>query len=85
MASDGVWDFMTPLEVTAFLAQYSDPNVRKDIDVAKLLVNEVLRRAALEASEHFQKSFSIEDLKSLPAGRSRRSIYDDTSVIVIYL
>ena len=85
MASDGVWDFMTPLEVTAFIAQYSDPSVRKEIDVAKLLVDEVLRRAAHEASQRSQKIISISDLKNLPAGRPRRSIYDDTSVIVVYL
>jgi hypothetical protein len=85
MASDGVWDFMTPLEVTSFIARYVNPNDRKDLDIAALLVDEVLRRAAQEASENSQKIITREDLKELPAGRSRRSKYDDTSVIVIFL
>lgn len=85
MASDGVWDFMTPLEVTTFVAQYIDPSSRDNIDVAELLVEEVLRRAALEASEDYQKTITISDLKELSPGRARRSKYDDTTAIVIFL
>jgi hypothetical protein len=85
MASDGVWDFMTPLEVTSFIARYVHPDQRQNLDIAALLVDEVLRRAAEEASEYSQKLITKEDLKELPAGRSRRSKYDDTSAIVIFL
>lgn len=85
MASDGVWDFMTPLEVTSFVAQYANPSNRENIDVSEMLVEEVLRRAALESSAYYKKDITIKDLKELPPGRSRRSKYDDTTALVIFL
>lgn len=81
MASDGVWDFMTPLEVVSFVAKHSNQNER---DVAKLLVDEVLTRAANEASEHYNRVITLDDIKQIPLGK-RRSFHDDTSVIVVYL
>jgi pyruvate dehydrogenase phosphatase len=82
MASDGVWDFMTPLEAVSFVARHTPPkpSPQSSRDVAHLLVEEVLRRAAAEAGP-----MSLEDLKQLPPGRQRRSLHDDTTVIVVYL
>ena len=85
MASDGVWDFMTPLEVVSFVAKYSSQKDRiSQIDVAKLLVEEVLTRAAKEASISYGELVTSDDFKQIPLGK-RRSFHDDTSVIVVYL
>lgn len=85
MASDGVWDFMTPLEVVSFVAKHSTQKDREnEVDVAKLLVEEVLTRASIEATESYDRLITLDDIKAIPLGK-RRSIHDDTSVIVVYL
>lgn len=93
MASDGVWDFMTPLEVVSFVAKHSyqkdgkrnnsnnnNNHNNSEDNIAKLLVDEVLTRAALDVHQ----SMTLDDIKQIPLGK-RRSYHDDTSVIVVYL
>ena len=74
LASDGVWDFMTPQEAVEFVANNyrEDPN-----DVSAKLVERVLQVAAAESK------LTVEQLKALPVGARRRR-HDDTTVVVLY-
>lgn len=73
LASDGLWDFLTPQEAVAIVEKSSED------DAASKLVYAALENAAIK------RNLSLEQLLSLPQGRSRRSVHDDTTVVVYYL
>ena len=75
LASDGLWDFISPEQAVEFVANnfQDDPN-----DVSAKLVDRALMVAASESN------LTLEQLKSLPKGARRRR-HDDTTVVVLYL
>ena len=74
LASDGLWDFVSPEQAVEFVANHShdDPS-----DVSAKLVDRALMVAALDSN------LSLEQLKALPIGARRRR-HDDTTVVVLY-
>ena len=74
LASDGLWDFISPEQAVEFVANHShdDPS-----DVSAKLVDRALMVAALDSN------LSLEQLKALPIGARRRR-HDDTTVVVLY-
>lgn len=76
MATDGLWDFIEPQEAVDIVSRIwkKSPEL-----AAKALVEEALHRAAERAN------LTVQDLKNLPLGRQRRRLYDDTTVVVLYL
>ena len=74
LATDGVWDYLTDDDAVRLVSQCEDKS-----QAASLLVETALVVAASESN------LSIEKLKSLPAGRERRSRHDDTTAIVMFL
>jgi len=82
LASDGLWDAMSSDEAVAFVdgalrPKQGDATPRED--VARSLVQEALRREAAAAR------ISLPRLLSEPAGRGRRGLHDDITVVVVYL
>ena len=73
LATDGVWDFLSDDEAVRLVGRCPDRSQAADI-----LVQAALNTAAKDAG------MSIEQLKSLPAGNKRRSLHDDTTVVVLY-
>eukprot|EP01035_Chromulina_nebulosa_P019589 gene19589-25492_t len=73
LATDGVWDFLSDQEVIDIVSEYNDP-----IKASEAVVEATLHRAAIE------NRFTIDQLKSLPPGRKRRTKHDDTTAVVIY-
>ena len=52
---------------------------------AGMIVQETLRRAAEIVSKEENRLVSVDDLKALPPGRNRRTKFDDTTAVVIFL
>lgn len=74
LATDGVWDFLTDrlaVEIVASCDEHSK--------AASILVEKTLESAALE------NGITIDDLKEIPVGSSRRQRHDDTSVVILNL
>lgn len=71
LASDGLWDYISPQEAVEIVA-----NENSDTASAKL----VERALAVAASE---SKLTLDQLKALPPG-ARRSRHDDTTAIVLY-
>ena len=74
LASDGLWDFISPQEAVEFVANHHHQNPN---DVSAMLVERVLQVAAAESR------LTVEQLKALPLG-ARRNRHDDTTVVVLY-
>ena len=71
LASDGLWDYISPQEAVEIVA-----NENSDTASAKL----VERALAVAASE---SKLTLDQLKALPPG-ARRSRHDDTTAVVLY-
>ena len=74
LASDGLWDLISPEQAVEFVANNShdDPG-----DVSAKLVDRALMVAASRSGK------TLEQLKALPIGARRRR-HDDTTVVVLY-
>lgn len=75
LATDGVWDFLSDQEATDVVKIA----IQNDEDPALALREKALLVAALESG------MSIEELRTLPPGRARRSRHDDTTALVLIL
>jgi pyruvate dehydrogenase phosphatase len=78
LASDGLWDQLSKDEATRIVAEALQANNDADA-AAKHLVEATLARAA----ERHDKS--LEALKQVPAGKDRRRLHDDITVLVVLL
>jgi serine/threonine protein phosphatase PrpC len=77
LASDGLWDYLSPEEVTQVVEiLIGDQDAPK---IAQELVDKALSVAA-EATE-----LSVSELKSMEPGIEKRSIHDDITAIVLLL
>jgi len=90
LASDGLWDFLTGLDVARVAQEFlPGPNAKAPKDsgsdgataraLAEALIHEALHAAA---KEH---SLGIEDMRSVPPGPQRRRLHDDITVVVVLL
>lgn len=73
LASDGVWDFISPDEAVDVVQQHRDAT-----SAANAIVERALEKAAIEAR------MTVYDLKRLPHNM-KRSYHDDTTALVVYL
>ncbi len=76
LASDGLWDFLSDEEAVAVVEQCLREGTAHD--AASKLVQRALEVAAEECG------LSMEKLRALPPGNSRRSRHDDTTAVVLY-
>lgn len=74
LASDGLWDYVSPAEVAQFSAK-----CKSSQELADLLTDTVLTKTAERVG------VTVADLKALPPGRNRRSLHDDVTVLVLKL
>lgn len=75
LASDGVWDFLSPQEVVTTAREGLQVSVQ---DAARRVIRAVLSTAAKESG------FSVADLALLNP-KDKRRVYDDTTVCIIML
>jgi len=73
LASDGLWDYLSPQEAVAIVEKSSTS------EAALHLVYAALEKAAVS------RNLTMEQLLALPQGNKRRSVHDDTTVVVYYL
>mmetsp|Transcript_26123 Transcript_26123/g.34326 ORF Transcript_26123/g.34326 Transcript_26123/m.34326 type:complete len:432 (-) Transcript_26123:286-1581(-) len=76
VATDGLWDFLSNDEAVGIVAQGVEES---DNNLGERLLNATLEKAAK------LNHLSVEALKKVPAGQLRRSIVDDTTIVVIKL
>jgi hypothetical protein len=55
------------------------------IQAAAMIVEETLLRAADIVSREEGRTITVQELKALPPGRSRRTKFDDTTAVVVYI
>jgi pyruvate dehydrogenase phosphatase len=76
LGTDGLWDLMGSKDVAEIIK--SNPNSTPK-SLSKHLFNECMNKAATS------NMMSVESLIDMPAGRKKRSIHDDISIIVFSL
>ena len=99
IASDGIWDFLSPQEAVEIVSSCGSKNAT---EAAALLVEKTIERAASRYGECLTPSFSstaaitfppwpdsflglsASELQMLPTGSDRRRKHDDTTVVVLY-
>ena len=69
-----MWDFFSDAEAVAIVSNCKDKDT-----AAEVLVNAVIDKAAEEAG------LTGAEMRTLPVGRNRRGLHDDTTVVVLYL
>lgn len=74
MASDGLWDFLTSLDVSDIVSKYSEKG-----EIARVLLETALERAA--SCNNLTKS----EICSLEPGEEKRALHDDITILVIDL
>jgi pyruvate dehydrogenase phosphatase len=78
LASDGMWDQLSKDEATRIAADSLKATHDAEA-VARRLVDAALARAAENSAK------SLEALKQIPAGKERRQLHDDMTVVVVLL
>ena len=79
LATDGLWDELTP-EEACVIVNDNIQNQGKDSIVetnAKVLLNAAMEKAA------YRIGLTVDELKSSPFGKRRRSMHDDITIIVM--
>lgn len=74
LASDGLWDEMTPQQAAEIAGKVNDPQ-----EAAKLLLEAALEHAASE------QKMQVQSMLAIPVGIKRRSLHDDITVVVVPL
>ena len=74
IATDGVWDHLSDQEVINIVKQSNN----NSNEASKNIIEQTLLRSAEKSK------MTVNELKSLPPGRARRSRHDDTTAIVMY-
>mmetsp|Transcript_36312 Transcript_36312/g.45392 ORF Transcript_36312/g.45392 Transcript_36312/m.45392 type:complete len:133 (+) Transcript_36312:394-792(+) len=79
LASDGLWDMISSQEAVEIAAMHLRSKGGTPTEASEALVTEALRRAAKN------NGITLDRLRSLRPGRTRRTKHDDISVIVVDL
>ena len=79
LASDGLWDMLSDQEVSEFVLKWVRIQGLSPTEAAEKLIEEALKKSA---AKH---KLSLEELKALKQGRTRRNKHDDMTVIVVDL
>jgi len=79
IATDGLWDMVSSQEAVEIAAIHLRSKGGTPTEASEALVTEALRRAATN------NGITVDRLRSLRQGRSRRTKHDDISVIVVDL
>jgi pyruvate dehydrogenase phosphatase len=77
LGTDGLWDYVNDEEAVDIVTKCCAEN--QSHLAAQMLTERALEKAAKESN------ISVEELKQLTPGRKRRSLHDDTTVIVQFL
>eukprot|EP01051_Picozoa_sp_SAG22_P002994 SAG22_NODE_140_length_17982_cov_81.438741_3_plen_587_part_00 len=87
IACDGVWDEMTSEEAVELMASLLA--TKPEADVARLFVDEVLKKAAARCAAAYpeERGLTLPELKARPLGKQnishRSELHDDITVVVV--
>ena len=81
LASDGLWDFVSCDEALGLCEIYQNNEDQKDS--SQLVAGKILDHALGNIASSFR--MSQDKLKSIKAGKKRRKLHDDITVLVVRL
>jgi pyruvate dehydrogenase phosphatase len=75
MATDGLWDFLSPEEVEKVVESYCEDKTK----ITNSLYKKTLKKAA------FRANLLYEEVGKLPLGQIKRAVHDDITIMVVDL